>query len=259
MYINTPTMYYINIVRVIHCMKLQFVSDLHIEQYNKDFIITPIARNLALIGDICKAYHPKMYRFLDTISSEFERVLFIPGNHEYYENEIEPTEDYMKELCEDLDIEYLQMKTTQIDDVIITGCTLWSEPTPSGFHKTNDKNWIKDFTRERMTLEHKKHLDFLTNEIERNRENPHIILTHYAPIYEMNGRFMGDENTSMFSSELYHLFKPPIRYWLCGHVHQNITHVYNNIPCISNCFGNPDEINLKESFSFEKYVECNKK
>jgi Icc-related predicted phosphoesterase len=236
-------------------MKLQFMSDLHIDHYNHFFEIQPVAPNLALIGDIAQSYTPKMYKFLDSISSEFERVFFIPGNHEYYGSYIDHTDVYLQDLCKDLDIEFLQKKTVEVDGVLISGCTLWSHATPSGFHKTNDERWIKNFDQEKMVAEHKQHLAFLEQELHKNRKKPHVVLTHYAPMFEMNGIWQNGENNCMFATDLKYLFQHPLKYWLCGHVHQNLTNYHNGIPCITNCFGEPEELDIKESFNPYKTIE----
>lgn len=237
-------------------MKLQFMSDLHINNYNQLLKVVPAAPNLALIGDICDAYNPKLYKFLTSIVDKFERIFYTPGNHEYYRNYLEHTDIYLFEMCKEIGIEFLQKETVEVDGVLLSGCTLWSNPSPEGFHKTNDPRWIKNFTREKMILEHRNHIRFLDEAIEANKsKKPHVILTHYAPLFEMNGRFQDGPNTDMFASDMSHLFYPPVKYWLCGHVHQNLTVLQNNIPCISNCFGDPEELDVHETFEREKTIE----
>lgn len=236
-------------------MKLQFCSDLHQDHYNQTLQIPVVAPNLALIGDIGSAFHTNLYRFLDNISHEFERVFLIPGNHEYYHHTISETDVRLEELCLDLDIELLQKKTVEVDGVLISGCTLWSDATEEGFHKTNDRQWIKNFGRQEMVSLHKDHLSFLQEECVKNKTKPHVFLTHYAPLFDMNGIYQNGPNNCMFATNLEYMFQPPLKYWLCGHVHQNITSIKNGIPCISNCFGDPEEIDLKESFNIGKYIE----
>ena len=89
-------------------MKLQFMSDLHINNYNGMFEVIPSAPNLALIGDICDAYNPKLYKFLTSVAGQFERVFYTPGNHEYYGNYLENTDIYLSEMCKEVGIEFLQ-------------------------------------------------------------------------------------------------------------------------------------------------------
>ena len=235
-------------------MKLQFMSDLHLETYKNPFPIEPCAPNLALIGDICYAHHNNLIPFLEKCSDSYEAVFYIPGNHEYYGHTLHSIESYLEDLCLELNIHYLQCKRIVFDDVLISGCTLWSSPDEESFKRKNKRYWLKDFTREQMIQEHETHRIFL----EESFSIPvpkQLFLTHYAPLIEMNGRYQHWESVSMFASELKHLFKPPLTTWLCGHVHQNLTIIENNIPCISNCFGYPNELDIHESFDLHKCIE----
>jgi len=234
-------------------MKLQFMSDLHLETYKNPFPIEPCAPNLALIGDICYAHHKNLIPFLEKCSESYENVIYVPGNHEYYGYTLHEIESYLEELCLELNIHYLQCKRYMIDDVLISGCTLWSPPTKAAFDTKNKRYWLKDFTQEQMINEYEKHCIFLEESLK--IPNKQLFLTHYAPLIRMNGIYQHWESVSMFASELKHLFTPPLTTWLCGHVHQNLTLSENNIPCISNCFGYPHELNIHESFDLHKYIE----
>lgn len=70
------------------------VSDLHLEFLDINQIIQLAnevnnieTENLCLCGDICslsETYIPRLYDFLDLILDYFQKVFYIPGNHEYY-------------------------------------------------------------------------------------------------------------------------------------------------------------------------------
>eukprot|EP00931_Biecheleriopsis_adriatica_P101326 TRINITY_DN76490_c0_g1_i1.p1 TRINITY_DN76490_c0_g1~~TRINITY_DN76490_c0_g1_i1.p1 ORF type:complete len:407 (-),score=19.75 TRINITY_DN76490_c0_g1_i1:199-1380(-) len=74
---------------------LQIASDLHLEHYSKlseidqntkfSQIIVPSAPVLALLGDIGIPTHPIYRRFLLRQAEEFEAVLILAGNHEFYD------------------------------------------------------------------------------------------------------------------------------------------------------------------------------
>ena len=61
----------------------------------------------------------------------------------------------------------------------------------------------------------------------------------------MNGDYMFNTNTSLFSSDLVYLFKYPVRGWISGHTHQSIRIKLNGIKCVSNCLGYDDENNTR--------------
>lgn len=69
--------------------RLQLLSDLHLEiergdtpLYTYDFPQT--APNLALLGDVGWTRDDRLFDWLDIQLARFERVFFVPGNHEPY-------------------------------------------------------------------------------------------------------------------------------------------------------------------------------
>jgi predicted phosphodiesterase len=71
-------------------MKIQIVSDLHLEFRGKDIssILIPSAPILCMVGDICvcgsSVDFNKFINFLKYFCPKFETILHISGNHEYY-------------------------------------------------------------------------------------------------------------------------------------------------------------------------------
>ena len=61
--------------------RLQIVSDLHFESlpYKIDYskIISPIAPNLAVLGDICPVENKEYAKFLNYCSTHFQKVFII--------------------------------------------------------------------------------------------------------------------------------------------------------------------------------------
>jgi predicted phosphodiesterase len=67
--------------------RIQYVSDLHLECHTKcafPHLLVPNARYLALAGDIGQPESRVFHSFLDYVSQHWERVFYVPGNHEYY-------------------------------------------------------------------------------------------------------------------------------------------------------------------------------
>ena len=234
-------------------MKLQFMSDLHLETYKKPFPIQPSAPNLALIGDICYAHHRNLIPFLTRCSEQFETIFYVPGNHEYYGYTMTDIDTYLQDICQELNIHYMPCNKLIFDDIQIVGSTLWCHPTEEAFGRKNKKYWLKDFSKEQMIQKHNCHVSFLKESLRSNHKT--LFLTHYAPLIEMNGIYQHLPSVSMFATPLNSLFQPPLTHWLCGHVHQNLTIYENTIPCISNCFGYPQELPIHASFDLEKTID----
>lgn len=103
-------------------MNFQLISDVHgrfskVEWDNSADIILAA-------GDISENIE-EGHKFLRTAPAP---VLFIPGNHEYYNGDYLERQDRMKELCETSNgqVTYLDQEVAIIDDTRIIATTLWS-------------------------------------------------------------------------------------------------------------------------------------
>ena len=80
-------------------------------------------------------------------------------------------------------------------------------------------------------------------------KNKKIVVTHYLPSYE----FCMDSYkylfaNSLFASSLDYLIKPPIKYWLFGHTHDNFMIKKNNVYCCVNALGRKKKYDLKNIY-----------
>ncbi len=67
--------------------QIQLASDLHLEKNSNipfDQLIKPSAPWLALCGDIGYCEQEIYQNFIKWVSTKFEKVFVIAGNHEYY-------------------------------------------------------------------------------------------------------------------------------------------------------------------------------
>lgn len=66
-------------------ISIHLLSDLHLEMEGyENFRITPKADILALLGDIGTLNDDRLFRFLRQQTTQFSKVLYLPGNHEFY-------------------------------------------------------------------------------------------------------------------------------------------------------------------------------
>ena len=70
-----------------------------------------------------------MYRnFLDNVSAEFEHVIYVAGNHEFYHGKWDQTIEVLRAECAGYEnIHFLECDTTVIEDVTFTGGTIWTD------------------------------------------------------------------------------------------------------------------------------------
>lgn len=231
-------------------LQIQIASDLHIEFYKKtnipEDIIVPNAPILALLGDIGLANTNQLQDFLFHQADRFEKVLFIPGNHEYYNNgttfTVEQQLEWMKQVCSQRDnIYFMEEQVLELEGVTILATTLWTNIPPESQRKAerymNDydviymKNTYNGMLRrlnaEDTTKWHQESVDWLESEIERCRESgtPVLVLTHHTPLLsgtsDPNGSDLAKEIEYCAGSDLSRLLRDPVRAWCCGHTHYN--------------------------------------
>jgi len=131
---------------------IQVISDIHLEFDNVyDLMpkIKPKAPIIALLGDIGYPEDYSYYQFLKELSQNFQHVIIIAGNHEYYSSEYNNTHQRIFKICEELkNVHFLQCTTIEFPDVLpnirIAGCTLWT--TYDEYLRDRVKFQVNDYT-----------------------------------------------------------------------------------------------------------------
>jgi predicted phosphodiesterase len=136
-------------------MRIQIVSDLHLEFGDINIPNTESADVLILSGDIMVAQdlhdHPEsdmnpmtdaLYKnmgrrqalaydfrnFLKRCSFQFPHVIYVAGNHEFYHGKFPESIEHLKAECAKFpNVHFLEMDTVTIDDVTFVGGTLWTD------------------------------------------------------------------------------------------------------------------------------------
>lgn len=118
-------------------MRIQLISDLHLENY-PDYVpqAAPDIDVLILAGDI-GSYQAGSRLTSDDFGlrrfsprrpgSEWPRVFYIPGNHEFDGLEFDATYQKLRDTCDGLGIEWLERETITVGAVRFIGTTLWSD------------------------------------------------------------------------------------------------------------------------------------
>jgi predicted phosphodiesterase len=241
---------------------IQVFSDIHIEYWNKLPTISVKAKYLFLAGDICKLRHSLFYKFLDYCSANWEKIFYVPGNHEFYDSKKNYNElsfEYKYKISTKYkNIFYLDNEFISLDDNInVYGTTFW---TKSPFSSTNiAKIYISDFNNIKYfnnNLNKVVDLDisyinnisnsaFLSLQSYLNSTNKFtIIMTHFPPMrtgtshpkYLINPRienlYFGWEDDTI---NKLNLFNVPL--WISGHTHWSYDFEKFNTKFISNQLG----------------------
>lgn len=246
-------------------LRIQVASDLHIEFYDKNrsppnFLIEPRAPILALLGDVGLACTDQLRDFLHAQADRFERVLFVPGNHEYYNRRsttycMDEQDRWMQSVCSERDsLHFMDNDSMVLNGVLVLGSTLWSEiPDEMLWEAEASMNdyalsYNHDAGEEprRVTAMetrqfHRESVAWLRSRVDEAKRDGRkvVVLTHHTPL--MTGtshpRYEGGSLSCCFSSDLRGLLLcggPPIVAWACGHTHYNFDFVCGSVRVFSN-------------------------
>jgi len=195
-------------------MKIRLLSDLHTELHPIVLNFKKHADVVILAGDIGNPYHDNYINLLNKLSLTHEKVFVVSGNHEYYNNNIEETDLYLSNLCED-NVHFLQKQSIIYKNVKFIGCTLWSDPDQSLCKYINDFAKIQNFTYDKYKSLHLNHKEWLEHELLNNYKN--CVITHYLPLNKLtNEQFINHPLHSFFSSDIN---TTGADYWFYGHTH----------------------------------------
>ena len=94
-------------------MKISYGSDIHLEFGYLDPVNKDNANVLVLAGDICVErtfLNNRCEEFFNKCSDEFEHVIYLVGNHEYYHGKFEEVIPFLKKKLEHRkNIHFIQM------------------------------------------------------------------------------------------------------------------------------------------------------
>jgi predicted phosphodiesterase len=110
-------------------MKLAIASDLHLEFGHIELKNEQSADVLVLAGDVCVARDMKEYvGFFEQVSSEFNKVIYIMGNHEHYNGDFATTRTIIKDSLSHLsNVHVLEKESLQTDDYTFVCGTMWTD------------------------------------------------------------------------------------------------------------------------------------
>lgn len=210
-------------------MKIQLLSDVHLEFYNDGTTIHNWllkADMLVLAGDI-HVGTKNVTKVLRDAADEYENVIFVPGNHEYYDKKTEIGE--FRSLDVPNNVHCLDNSTVLINGIAFIGATLWSDlgrdvspeqhqRTIARVHTWPDFYRIKDNSIEK----HLERYDFSKQYIENTIKDwpKHVVITHFMPHpkcthprYQMDS-YTRDANWYFTASSI-----EPKCPWMFGHTH----------------------------------------
>lgn len=249
-------------------MKLQLLSDLHIESHPRLQIApAPGADLLVLAGDVGSYQQGSRLTEPDFGLTRFSPlhgwpmpVLYVPGNHEYDNADFDVTHARLRDTCEGLGIQWLERETRVIDGVRFLGTTLWADfdalvaPTDDlaqALNKRGKAMRAADFyLKKAETTRHgqpfmsgalREHSltckTWLGKALAEPFAGPTVAVTHFAPtLASADPRYGLAPGTAGFCNALDALL-PFADLWLHGHLHCAFDYVKDGCRIVANPLG----------------------
>ena len=220
-------------------MKVQILSDLHVEFGNQ---LPPPAQGadvIVLAGDIAP-YRPGVLKMVgETYSGR--RVLYVPGNHEFYGGDIDAVSGAMARDCATVGLEFLDRRALTIDGVRFIGATLWTDFALDGSAavvaaQQTARQGMPDFrvirhggsafSPQESVQRHDADRAFIEQELRgaADASLTAVVITHHAPTpRSIRPWYQGNALNPAFASRLDALIAkhaPPL--WIHGHMHDSI-------------------------------------
>lgn len=246
-------------------MKLQVVSDLHLE-------FGPISINnagetdvLILSGDICVVKDlDRFHGFFQNCCKSFPHVIYVMGNHEHYHGDYDATAGIIRDKLGHLrNLHFLDKQWVEIEGVLFLGGTLWTDMNKEDpitlsqiARMMNDYRVIKEssrrvsyrtypdgddgpvvfkdrpgtFSPQTSVNDHKAMLQFVREKLaEVGPDKKIVIVGHHAPSkVSIKPRYRGDHVVNgAYSSDLSELMldNPNIKLWTHGHTHDSFDYM----------------------------------
>lgn len=260
-------------------MRITVVSDLHLEfsdcflknEHGADVLILSgdimLAEDLHDVPVAVDPYTPgslnelnnKLARtqrfrdFLKRVSFQFPHVIYVAGNHEFYNSKWVKGLQYLREECARYpNIYFMENDFKIIDDVLFVGATLWTDMNrgdPITLHAVRDmmndyriiRNDEKGYTSLKpadTVIRHRETLKYFQEILDENKERRCVVVGHHSPSYQsihptyadqhlMNGAYHSDLSEFIFDN-------PQVVLWTHGHTHHCFDYQIGNCRIVCN-------------------------
>lgn len=265
-------------------MKIWYLSDLHIDfgkQHIKEY---PEVDIVVILGDV--GNRMSGWDFIHNLLNKGYQVLFILGNHEYYNNSLKRiyTMKEILKLWKDKELLFpnfhvLHNETFILDNVKFIGSTLWTnfsnqkqETIDLFYNEQNDSKVIFKTVRNMgfkrlggtpinhhdVTSFYNESINFIKSEVDKPFNGHKIVLTHFAPSYQSIGekykQYVNDYGNYANLLDEY-IQNSTIDYWIHGHIHTSSYYKIGNTTIACNPSGYKSERKINEEFDIIKIIE----
>jgi len=272
-------------------MKIRVLSDLHLEHDEPDVIPHADADLVVLAGDIHN--HAQGLRWAAQTFDGAVPVVYVPGNHEYYDGEFGALEAAMHDAAHSVDNVHFLNNAALVDphgQWRVLGTTLWTdfelygtEPDSRAASIAAAQRTMLDyrgliqvawgdaegagkepgtprpFTPADSLALHARSRAWLTDALAQPFAGKTIVVTHHAPHRRsLAARYASDPVSAGFVNDLPELVREPVALWIHGHTHTAFDYVEHGTRVVCNPRGYYDRRTLQFEnleFSWTRVVE----
>lgn len=238
-------------------MKFHVLSDLHLDHRP----YTPVKTDadvILLAGDIAQGYEGL---FWATAHFPDKPVIYVPGNHEFYEHDLSGWVDKARRLaggnpllhvCQETEVRFAMPGSSP---VTVLGCTLWTDFELYGAYRRDivghavekvlaDYRYVRKgrqrITWQAIAAEHARQLHWLIARAQdaRLRGDRVVVVTHHAPsLRSAAAQFVNDIVTGGFCSDLEQIAAKLVDIWVHGHCHNSSAYTIDKCMVVCNPLG----------------------
>lgn len=190
-----------------------------------------------------------------------KEVIYVAGNHEYYDNNITHLPQYLREVSSRMGVHYLERDAVEIKGVKFLGTTLWSdfefygvdrmgESMNEALKYMNDfkcihtsKNFAREesgsirqrlFTPQDAKAEFAVNVAWLEEQLEAGDPSRQVVVSHHAPhSLSVEIRYINDLTTACYVSDLERMMGKA-KFWVHGHMHSSSRYHVDGTDVIAN-------------------------
>jgi DNA repair exonuclease SbcCD nuclease subunit len=191
--------------------------------------------------------------FLKRCSFQFPNVIYVAGNHEFYNGKWTQSLTTLSNECAKFpNVYFLEAGSKKIDDVTFIGGTLWTDMNkgdPLTLHAVRDmmndfrviKKDLEGYTNLKphdTVIRHKHMLGYIKTVVAERPDEKFVVVGHHSPSFQsvhegyrgetlMNGAYHSDLSEFI-------LDRPQIKLWVHGHTHHPFDYMIGETRVVCN-------------------------